>query len=61
MELPKPQVDPQPVIQEPPKPIKKDYKMRLVKESFQDGYKVKSGQTFYKTWTLLNDGQHPWP
>ena len=35
--------------------------MKLVKESFNDGFKVKSGDTFYKTWTILNDGQHDWP
>jgi hypothetical protein len=35
--------------------------MRMIKESFSDGQPVKAGTTFYKTWTLVNDGEHEWP
>lgn len=35
--------------------------MKLLKESFKDGHKVQAGQTFYKTWSVMNDGQFAWP
>lgn len=37
------------------------YNARFVKESFEEKFKVRPGEVFYKNWTFRNEGETAWP
>jgi len=41
--------------------VKKEYKSKLVTESFGEGKNFETGEVFKKTWTFINEGEFPWP
>lgn len=41
--------------------VKKEYKCKLVSESFGEGKEFETGEVFAKSWKFLNDGEFPWP